>query len=189
MSVQSQAKQVSGAAVATKPLLEVSDLAVSFDNASNPGGPRIQAVVGVNMTLFPRQTLAVVGESGCGKSVTAMSAMQLIPRPPGRFDRGSIRLEGRELLTLAERDMLKVRGGEVAMIFQEPMTSLNPVYTIGDQILEAILLHQRVTAEDAVERAIAALDEVGIYNRLKERFKDDALALSRGQREIGRAHV
>ena len=153
MSVQSQAKEALGAAVATKPLLEVSDLAVSFDNASNPGGPRIQAVAGVNMTLFPRQTLAVVGESGCGKSVTAMSAMQLIPRPPGRFDRGSIRLEGRELLTLAERDMLKVRGGEVAMIFQEPMTSLNPVYTIGDQILEAILLHQKVTAEGAIDRA------------------------------------
>ncbi|MBU3729356.1 MAG: hypothetical protein FGM37_08945, partial [Phycisphaerales bacterium] len=90
MSVQAQAKGSVDASRATGPLLSVSDLAVSFDNASNPGGPRIQAVAGVNMTLFPRQTLAVVGESGCGKSVTAMSAMQLIPRPPGRFDRGSI---------------------------------------------------------------------------------------------------
>jgi len=184
MSVQAQAKGAADAAKATGPLLEVSDLAVSFDNASNPGGPRIQAVAGVNMTLFPRQTLAVVGESGCGKSVTAMSAMQLIPRPPGRFDRGSIRLQGRELLTLPEREMLKVRGGEIAMIFQEPMTSLNPVYTIGDQILEAILLHQKVTAEGAIERAIEALEEVGIYNRLKERFKDDAVALARGKRDL-----
>ena len=184
MSVQTQTGGKVEAHAATRPLLSVSDLAVSFDNASNPGGPRIQAVAGVNMTLFPRQTLAVVGESGCGKSVTAMSAMQLIPRPPGRFDRGSIRLEGRELLTLPEHEMLKVRGGEIAMIFQEPMTSLNPVYSIGDQILEAILLHQRLDATQAIERAIGALDEVGIYNRLKERFKADAVALSQGKRDL-----
>ena len=184
MSVQAQASVASDAANSAAPLLEVADLAVSFDNASNPGGPRIQAVAGVNMTLFPRQTLAVVGESGCGKSVTAMSAMQLIPRPPGRFDRGSILLEGRDLLSMSETEMLKVRGGEIAMIFQEPMTSLNPVYAIGDQILEAILLHQRLTPEQAVERAIGALDEVGIYNRLKERFKDDASAMARGRRDL-----
>jgi oligopeptide/dipeptide ABC transporter ATP-binding protein len=184
MSVQTQASGVTDARSATWPLLSVSDLAVSFDNASNPGGPRIQAVAGVNMTLFARQTLAVVGESGCGKSVTAMSAMQLIPRPPGRFDRGSIRLEGRELLTLPEHEVLKVRGGQIAMIFQEPMTSLNPVYTIGDQILEAILLHQRLDLMQAIERAIGALDEVGIYNRLKERFKADVVALSQGKRDL-----
>jgi oligopeptide/dipeptide ABC transporter ATP-binding protein len=184
MSVQAQASGAVDANKATRPLLSVSDLAVSFDNASNPGGPRIQAVAGVNMTLFPRQTLAVVGESGCGKSVTAMSAMQLIPRPPGRFDRGSIRLGDRELLTLPEHEMLKVRGGEIAMIFQEPMTSLNPVYSIGDQILEAILLHQRLDMTQAIERAIGALDEVGIYNRLKERFKADAMALAQGKRDL-----
>ncbi|MFZ4721970.1 MAG: ABC transporter ATP-binding protein [Phycisphaerales bacterium] len=184
MSVQAQTKGSVDASRATAPLLSVRDLAVSFDNASNPGGPRIQAVAGVNMTLFPRQTLAVVGESGCGKSVTAMSAMQLIPRPPGRFDRGSIRLEGRELLTLPEHEMLKVRGGEIAMIFQEPMTSLNPVYSIGDQILEAILLHQRLDMMQAIERAIGALDEVGIYNRLRERFKADAMALAQGKRDL-----
>jgi oligopeptide/dipeptide ABC transporter ATP-binding protein len=184
MSVQAQAKDAMDTAKSTHPLLSVSDLAVSFDNASNPGGPRIQAVAGVNMTLFPRQTLAVVGESGCGKSVTAMSAMQLIPRPPGRFDRGSIRLQGRELLTLPEHEMLRVRGGEIAMIFQEPMTSLNPVYSIGDQILEAILLHQRLDMAQAIERAIGALDEVGIYNRLKERFKADAMALAQGKRDL-----
>ena len=142
-----------------KPLFEVADLAVSFDN---PGGERIQAVDGASMTIYPRQTLAVVGESGCGKSVTAMSAMQLIPRPPGRFDRGSALFNGRDLLTLSEREMLKVRGKDIAMIFQEPMTSLNPVYTIGDQIMEAILLHQNVNHEGAMDIAITAMDDVGI---------------------------
>jgi len=126
----------------------------------------------------------VVGESGCGKSVTAMSAMQLIPRPPGRFDRGSVLLEGRDLLSMSEKQMLDVRGGQVAMIFQEPMTSLNPVYSIGDQILEAILLHQKLTLDQAVDRAIAAIDEVGIYNRLKERFHNDLAALAKGKRHL-----
>jgi oligopeptide/dipeptide ABC transporter ATP-binding protein len=143
-----------------RPVLEVADLAVSFDNSA--GGPRIQAVNGVNMTLFPRQTLAVVGESGCGKSVTAMSTMQLIPRPPGRFDRGSILFEGRDICSLREEDMLSIRGGKIAMIFQEPMTSLNPVYTIGDQLLEAILLHQKVDVGEARSIAVQAMKDVGI---------------------------
>ncbi len=150
-----------------RPLFEVADLAVSFD--MGPDEARVQAVDGVSMTIHPRQTLAVVGESGCGKSVTAMSAMQLVPRPPGRFDRGSILFEGRDLLSLTEEQMLKLRGKDIAMIFQEPMTSLNPVYTIGDQILEAILLHQDVTPEQAVEIAIKSLDDVGIPNP-KERL-------------------
>ena len=127
----------------SEPLLRVDNLAVSFDNGS---GPRIQAVDGVRMSLYPRQTLAVVGESGCGKSVTAMSMMHLVPRPPGRFDRGRAMFQTdagpRDLLAMSEREIRTVRGNEIAMIFQEPMTSLNPVYTIGDQIMEAILLHQ-----------------------------------------------
>ncbi len=150
----------------TRPLLRVEDLAVSFDNAL---GPRIQAVDGVRLSIYPRQTLAVVGESGCGKSVTAMSMLQLIPRPPGRFDRGRAmfrsRLAGGEetdLLALSERDIRQVRGNEIAMIFQEPMTSLNPVYTVGDQILEAILLHQNVSAVSAREIALQAMRDVGI---------------------------
>ncbi|MFZ4466573.1 MAG: ABC transporter ATP-binding protein [Phycisphaerales bacterium] len=142
------------------PVLEVADLAVSFDNST--GGPRIQAVNGVHMTLFPQQTLAVVGESGCGKSVTAMSTMQLIPRPPGRFDRGSILFEGRDICSLREEDMLSIRGGKIAMIFQEPMTSLNPVYTIGDQLMEAIFLHQQVGPDQARSIAIQAMKDVGI---------------------------
>ncbi|MSR28573.1 MAG: ABC transporter ATP-binding protein [Phycisphaerales bacterium] len=158
-----------------RPLLEVADLAVSFDNTG--GGPRIQAVAGVSLTIHPRQTLAVVGESGCGKSVTAMTSMQLIPCPPGRVDGGTIIFGGRDLLTLSEREMLKVRGGEIAMIFQEPMTSLNPVYTIGDQILEAILLHQTVTPDEAVETALTALEEVGMYTPFESRLRRELAAL------------
>ena len=140
-------------------MFEVADLAVSFDNAD---GPRVQAVDGMSLTIYPRQTVALVGESGCGKSVTAMTAMQLIPRPPGRFDRGSILYRGRDLLTLTEKQMLDIRGSDLAMIFQEPMTSLNPVYTIGDQIMEAILLHQNVDYKQATEIAVTAMDDVGI---------------------------
>jgi ABC-type dipeptide/oligopeptide/nickel transport system ATPase component len=167
-------------ASAERPLIRVQDLAVSFDNGS---GPRIQAVDGVRMSIYPRQTLAVVGESGCGKSVTAMSALQLIPRPPGRFDRGRVLFRSErlareagpggpgsvpgepgeiDLLALDDRQMRRVRGNEIAMIFQEPMTSLNPVYTVGDQILEAILLHQRVAERQAREIALKAMLDVGI---------------------------
>ena len=162
-----------------EPLMSVEDLAVSFDNGS---GPRIQAVAGVSMSVYPRQTLAVVGESGCGKSVTAMSSMQLIPRPPGRFDAGRIMFEGRNLLELPEREMLKVRGGKIAMIFQEPMTSLNPVYTIGDQIVEAVLLHQKVGPDEAWKIAVRALGDVGI-TRADERMRAYPHQFSGGMRQ------
>ena len=166
----------------TSPLLEVRDLAVSFSNSSDPTGPRIQAVAGVSMTIHPKQTLAVVGESGCGKSVTAMSSMQLIPRPPGRFDRGSIRFRGDNVLDYDEKRMLELRGKDIAMIFQEPMTSLNPVYTIGDQIMEAILLHQTVTPNEAVEIAIKAMGDVGIPHP-EQRLKDYPHQFSGGMRQ------
>ncbi len=142
-----------------QPLLEVADLAVSFDNGTNP---RIAAVNGVHLSIYPNQTLAVVGESGCGKSVTAMSTLQLIPTPPGRIDRGAVLFGGRDLLSLTPREMRAVRGAQIAMIFQEPMTSLNPVYTIGEQIMEAILLHQQVGRSEAREIAARALTDVGI---------------------------
>ena len=164
----------------TKPILEVADLAVSFANSA--GGPRIQAVAGVSMTVHPNQTLAVVGESGCGKSVTAMSTMQLIPRPPGRFDRGSILFDGEDILSYTESQMLKVRGGKIAMIFQEPMTSLNPVYTIGDQIIEAILLHQKVSADQAWDLAIRAMKDVGIP-KAEERMRAYPHQFSGGMRQ------
>ncbi|MEM7629477.1 MAG: ABC transporter ATP-binding protein [Planctomycetota bacterium] len=170
-----------------KPILEVRDLAVSFDNGT---GPRIQAVDGVRMTIYPRQTLAVVGESGCGKSVTAMSSLQLVPRPPGRFDRGEIlfraRLGGNEgtvnLVGLEEDQIREIRGNEIAMIFQEPMTSLNPVYTVGDQILEAILLHQPVSHREATEIAVEAMEAVGIPAP-RERINDYPHQFSGGMRQ------
>ena len=166
----------------TKPVLEVRELAVSFQNSADVGGARIQAVAGVNMTIYPRQTLAVVGESGCGKSVTAMSSMQLIPRPPGRFDGGTVLFQGRDVLSLSEREMCSIRGCEIAMIFQEPMTSLNPVYSIGDQILEAIVLHQDVTSEEAEAIAVKAMDDVGIPSP-KERLNDYPHQFSGGMRQ------
>ena len=145
------------------PIVRVDRLAVSFDNGS---GPRVQAVDGVRMTIYPRQTLAVVGESGCGKSVTAMSMLQLIPRPPGRFDRGEIIFQTEhgpvDLLTLNAKQIREVRGNDIAMIFQEPMTSLNPVYTVGDQIMEAILLHQDVSKAKARDIALKSMRDVGI---------------------------
>jgi len=170
---------------AEKPLMEVDNLAVSFDNGA---GPRIQAVDGVRMAVYPRQTLAVVGESGCGKSVTAMSSMQLVPRPPGRFDRGRILWRGRDdkkeidLLKLTEKQMRDIRGNEIAMIFQEPMTSLNPVYTIGDQIIEAILLHQHVSPRQAIEIAVGAMNDVGIPEP-RERLKAYPHQFSGGMRQ------
>ncbi len=152
---------------AIEPLLVVDDLAVSFAHGD---GMRVQAVDGARMSVFPGQTLAIVGESGCGKSVTALSTLRLIPRPPGRFDRGRIGFRTSErlglgevdLLTLDEKTMRRVRGAEISMIFQEPMTSLNPVFSVGDQLIEAIRLHQKVGKRAAVDKAVASLEEVGI---------------------------
>lgn len=142
-----------------QPLYEVRDLAVSFGARS---GERIQAVDGLDLAIFPRQTLALVGESGCGKSVTALATLQLIECPPGRVDRGQIIFENQDLLKYSGRRMLSVRGRKIAMIFQEPMTSLNPVLTIGDQLVESIRLHQHVQRHEAVSIAEQALTDVGI---------------------------
>ncbi|MFM9957047.1 MAG: ABC transporter ATP-binding protein [Phycisphaerales bacterium] len=150
-----------------KPLLEVRDLTVRFEGERN-APLRPPAVDAVSWSLFPSQTLAVVGESGCGKSVTAMSVLRLNPVPPARYESGRIlyqdpdAAEPVDLLSIPEKRLRSYRGGDIAMIFQEPMTSLNPVLTIGDQIIEAILLHQKVSASDAVELAKKAMDEVGI---------------------------
>ncbi len=160
------------------PLLAIDDLAISFDTADG----NVQAVDGLSLTIHPRQTLALVGESGCGKSVTALAILQLIDQPPGSIDRGSIVFDDRDLLQFSEKQMLKVRGKEIAMIFQEPMTSLNPVYTVGDQILEAILLHQDVNNKEAVAIAIAAMNDVGIPNP-KQRLSDYPHQFSGGMRQ------
>jgi oligopeptide/dipeptide ABC transporter ATP-binding protein len=140
------------------PLLEIRDLNIAFD--TNRG--QIRPVRDLSFSIYPGQTVALVGESGCGKSVTALSILRLIPEPPGRVLGGQVLLEGRDLLTLSEPRMRSVRGHDIAMIFQEPMTSLNPVFTIGDQIMEAILLHQHVTPRQARDIAVAALKDVGI---------------------------
>lgn len=141
-----------------QPLLQVRDLQTHF--ATEDGIAR--AVDGVSFSLFPKQTLALVGESGCGKSVTSLSILRLIPTPPGRYVGGWIVYKNQDLLRLTERQMQKIRGGEIAMIFQEPMTSLNPVFTIGEQIVEAIQLHQQVDTAQAVQIATQALRRVGI---------------------------
>jgi oligopeptide/dipeptide ABC transporter ATP-binding protein len=141
-----------------KPLLEIQDLNVAFNTERG----QVLPVRDLSLTVYPGQTVAVVGESGSGKSVTALSVLRLIPQPPGKILSGRIVWQGRDLLTLSEKEMRSVRGGEIAMIFQEPMTSLNPVYSIGDQIAEAVMLHQRVTSRQAFEIAEQSLREVGI---------------------------
>jgi oligopeptide/dipeptide ABC transporter ATP-binding protein len=141
-----------------EPLLQVSALQTYFRTEAGTA----QAVDGVSFSLFPNQTLAIVGESGCGKSVTSMSIMRLLQTPPAYFPGGTIHYKGKDLLHASEKEMQKIRGGEIAMIFQEPMTSLNPVFTIGEQIVEAILLHQQVSTAKAVDIAEQALRRVGI---------------------------
>ena len=147
-------------------LLEVRDLRTAFHTRRGTA----RAVDGISVAVRRGQTLAIVGESGCGKSVTALSILRLVS-PPGRIDGGAIVFEGRDLLGLSERAMRQVRGARISMVFQEPMTSLNPVFTIGDQIIEAVLLHQAVTPEEARERAAAMLRSVGISD--PERRLDD----------------
>jgi oligopeptide/dipeptide ABC transporter ATP-binding protein len=150
-----------------QPLLEVSNLNVAFDTDRG----QVRPVRDVSISIFPGQTVAVVGESGCGKSVTSLSILRLIPEPPGKVLSGKVMMEGRDLLSLSEKEMRSVRGKDIAMIFQEPMTSLNPVYTIGDQIAEAIVLHQKVNSTRALQIAEEALRDVGIadpHRRLNE---------------------
>ncbi|MGH7445727.1 MAG: ATP-binding cassette domain-containing protein, partial [Longimicrobiales bacterium] len=133
------------------PLLEVTDLRTWF--RTDQGMAR--AVDGVSFTVDKGEVLGIVGESGSGKSVTSLSILRLVPNPPGEILEGSsVRFAGRELLTLTEKDMRAVRGNDIAMIFQEPMTSLNPVFTVGEQIAETIRLHRDVSRRDAREQAI-----------------------------------
>ncbi len=140
------------------PLLEVQGLKTYF--YTDRGVAR--AVDGVSFTIPHRSTLGLVGESGCGKSVTALSILRLIASPPGKMIEGSIRLEGTELSSLSEEEMRQVRGNKISMIFQEPMTSLNPVFTLGDQIMEALLLHRYLDRNEAREQAVEMLHRVKI---------------------------
>ena len=145
----------------TEPLLRVRDLKTYFVTEHGRGTAR--AVDGVSFEIRPGETLGIVGESGCGKTVTSLSILRLIPEPPGHIRPGSfIEFEGRNLLTLAPRDLRAVRGNQIAMVFQEPMTSLNPVFTVGDQIAEAAIVHQGLSRAAARTRAIEMLRLVGI---------------------------
>jgi oligopeptide/dipeptide ABC transporter ATP-binding protein len=142
----------------SSPLLRIRDLVTSFRTDTGA----LRAVDQVSFDVPRARTVALVGESGCGKSVTALSILRLVPGPAGRVESGSVEFEGRELLALKEREMRAVRGNLVSMIFQEPTTSLNPVYSIGWQIVEAVRLHRRVSARAARARAIELLRLVGI---------------------------
>ncbi len=144
--------------IAQDSVLEVRDLRTYFHTEEGVA----RAVDGVSFAVGRGQTLGLVGESGCGKSVSAFSIMRLVPDPPGRIEAGQILLRGRDLLALDEEEMRRVRGDDIAMIFQEPMTSLNPVLTCGFQIAEAVVLHQQVPMQEARARAVEMLQLVGI---------------------------
>jgi oligopeptide transport system ATP-binding protein len=139
-------------------ILEVKDLSVSFQTY----GGEVQAVRNVNFDLYKGETLAIVGESGSGKSVTTQTIMKLIPMPPGKIKNGQILFEGKDIVPLSDKQMEKVRGKEISMIFQDPMTSLNPTMKIGRQIMEGLIKHQNMSTSSAKERAIEMLRLVGI---------------------------
>jgi peptide/nickel transport system ATP-binding protein len=159
-------------------VLEVRGLRTEF--ATDEGS--FAAVDGVSFAVDAGCTLAIVGESGCGKSVTSLSIMGLVPDPPGRITGGSIRFEGRELVGAGKKDLMDLRGNGMAMIFQEPMTSLNPAFTIGEQIVEGLLRHQALTRAQAQERAIEVLRQVRIPSP-EQRFHDYPHKLSGGMRQ------
>jgi oligopeptide/dipeptide ABC transporter ATP-binding protein len=159
-------------------LLRVQDLRTHFFTHEGT----VRAVDGVSFTIMKGETLGLVGESGCGKSVTALSIMRLIPSPPGRILSGEILLEGSDLLSYNERQMRDIRGCKISMIFQEPMTSLDPVFTIGDEIMETVSLHQGLKRSDAKKEVIEALRTVGIPDS-ERRIKNYPHELSGGMRQ------
>jgi len=142
----------------------------------------VKAVDGVDLSVRKGETLGVVGESGCGKSITALSILRLVPRPKGRIVEGEIVFQGRDLLTLEEGEMRAIRGGEIGMIFQEPMTSLNPVFSIGSQVVEALCAHKKLTKKEAGQRAVDLLNSVGMLDA-GHRMKAYPHQLSGGQRQ------
>ena len=144
--------------MSTQTLLEVEDLQVEFRTRSGP----VRVLDGVSFSLAEGETLCIVGESGCGKSMTALAIIGLVPSPPGRVCGGAVRLRGENLLEASVARMRAVRGNEISMIFQEPMTSLNPVFTVGDQIAEVVMLHEQVSRREARERAVQMLRAVHI---------------------------
>ena len=159
-------------------LLDVRDLRTYFHVMDGT----VKAVDGCSFSIPRGQTLGVVGESGCGKSVTALSVMRLLDIPPAEVASGEIIFEGRDLLKLSEDEMRDVRGNDIAMIFQEPMTSLNPVFTVGDQISEAVIQHQKLSKKAAWDKSVEALKAVGINNP-ERRVKQYPHEMSGGMRQ------
>ena len=138
--------------------LEIKDLTVSFSSE----GRKVEVVSGVSLSIPQGRIVGVVGESGCGKTVTALSVMRLIPEPPGRIEGGEILFDGADILHLSDRDMRSLRGNRISMIFQEPISSLNPVFTVGDQIGESLRTHLNITRKEEKERVLDLLRLVGI---------------------------
>lgn len=164
---------------ANQPLLSVKDLSIEF----NTEGGVVTAVDKISFDIMPGETVGLVGESGCGKSITSLSILGLIPQPPGRYGAGSsIKFQGRELVGLPEKDLRKIRGSEISMIFQEPMTALNPVFTIGNQMEDVLIRHKKLSRKAAHEEAVAMLKIVGIPAPEK-RIKDYPHQLSGGMRQ------
>ena len=163
---------------ASTPLLRVDNLHTSFDIE----GQKAHAVNGVSFHIDGNEVLGLVGESGCGKSVTSLSLLKLVPDPPGKIESGEVWFKGRDLLKLSYDELHKVRGKEISMIFQEPMTSLNPVFTIGWQLREAVRFHTSASKKEADDRAVEMLEKVGIPDARK-RLKDYPHQFSGGMRQ------
>lgn len=151
-------------------LLNIKDLTIQYKTEDGV----VKAVNGINLDLKEGETLGLVGETGAGKTTTALGMMRLIPNPPGEIMSGNIEFEGRDLLSLSEDDMRGIRGNKISMIFQDPMTSLNPVLSVGEQISEVILIHQDINVETAIDKAKEMLELVGIpgarYNDYPHQF-------------------
>ncbi|WP_026907948.1 ABC transporter ATP-binding protein [Paucisalibacillus globulus] len=161
-----------------KPLLEVKNLHTHFFTKAGV----VRAVDGVSFDVKPGETIGIVGESGSGKSITAMSILGLIPSPPGKIVDGEINFKGDNLLKKTEKQMRQIRGKEIAMVFQDPMTSLNPVFTVEKQMVETILAHEKVTKKQAQQRAVELLNMVGIPDP-KKRLKNYPHEFSGGMRQ------
>lgn len=161
-----------------KPVLEINQLRTSFFTDDG----EIPAVDNISFKLYPGEIVGIVGESGCGKSVTSLSIMGLLPKPQGKIVSGEILLNGEDLVKAKEKRMLEIRGNEIAMIFQEPMTSLNPLFTIGNQMIEALRIHKKTTKKQAFERSVEMLRLVGMPDaeRVMKRFPHE---LSGGMRQ------
>ena len=140
-------------------IAEIKDLVVHYDTENG----LVQAVNGLNLSLRRREALGLVGETGAGKTTAALAIMRMVPDPPGKIVSGSILLDGKSVMELTEEQLAGIRGKDVSMIFQDPMTALNPVLTVGEQIAESIQIHERVSAGEAMERAKGILEIVGIH--------------------------